>query len=284
MAATVWKGYLTFGLISIPIRLFTGSRSERVSFHMIHKECGTRIKQQLYCPHDERVVERSEIVKGYEINKGQFVEIGDEDLKKVAPASGETMDIQEFVRITDVDPIYFDTSYYIVPEEPGRRAYSLLLETMRKTGYAAVAKVAMHQREHVVVIRPREQGLTLHTIYYPNEVRAVPEYTRIEAAELKPQEVQLAEQLVNSLAGPFDPSRYTDEYQKKVLELVEAKAEGHAVHAAPQKKLAPVIDLMAALEKSLGTSGKKPAAKAAAKKSAPAHSRPHAAPKKRAAG
>ena len=281
MAATVWKGYVTFGLISIPIRLFTGSRNERVNFHMIHKKCGTRIKQQLYCPHDEQVVERSEIVKGYEINKGEFVLISDDDLKKVAPASSETMDILEFVRIADVDPIYFDASYYIVPEEPGRRAYSLLLETMRKTGYAAVAKVSMHQREHVVVIRPREQGLTLHTIYYPNEVRAVPEYTRIETTELKPQEVQLAEQLVKSLAGDFDPSRYTDEYQKRVLEMVEAKSEGHAVHAAPTKKLAPVIDLMAALEKSLG--GKKPPARAGAKKAA-STSRPHAKARKRAAG
>src|SRR6476619_6554649 len=115
MAATVWKGYVTFGLISIPIRLFTGSRNERVNFHMIHKKCGTRIKQQLYCPHDEQVVERSEIVKGCEINKGEFVLISDDDLKKVAPASSETMDILEFVRIADVDPIYFDASYYIVP-------------------------------------------------------------------------------------------------------------------------------------------------------------------------
>jgi DNA end-binding protein Ku len=227
MAATVWKGYITFGLISIPVRLYTAARNERVSFHMIHAVCNTRIKQQLFCPHCDRTVDRSEIVKGYEINKGQWVVVEEDEIKKIAPQSTDTMDILEFVRLSDVDPIYFDASYY-------------------------------------VVIRPREQGMTLHTIFYPNEVRAVPEYTKIETAELKPQEVQLAEQLVKSLAGPFEPGRYEDEYQKKLLELIEAKGEGKTVHAAAHKKMAPVVDLMAALQKSLGQAGeRKPAAKAA---------------------
>jgi DNA end-binding protein Ku len=179
------------------------------------------------------------------------------------------MDILEFVRIQDIDPLYYDASYYVVPEDPGKRAYSLLLETMKQTGYAAMAKVGMHQREHIVVIRPREQGLTLHTMFYPNEVRAVPEYAGFTPAELKPQEVQLAEQLVKSLAGPFKPQAYEDEYQKRLLELIESKAEGHAVSAAPHKKMAPVIDLMAALQKSLGAAEKKPAHRAGtAKKTA----------------
>ena len=264
MAATVWKGYITFGLISIPVRLFTAARNDRVGFHMIHRECGTRIKQQLYCPEHERTVERSEIAKGYEISKGTFVLIEDEEIKKIAPASSETMDIQEFVKIGDVDPIYYDASYYVVPEDPGRRAYSLLLETLKKTGYAAVAKVSMHQREHVVVVRPQAKGLTLHTLFFPNEVRAIPEYSKIEIVDLKPQEVTLAEQLVESLAGPFKPAEYEDEYRKKVLELVESKAEGQKMRATPHKKMAPVIDLMTALQKSLGS--KKPAASAATRK------------------
>ena len=267
MAATVWKGYVTFGLISIPVRLFTAARNERVSFHMIHEVCNTRIKQQLFCPHCERTVDRSEIVKGYEINKGQWVIVQEDEIKKIAPQSTETMDILEFVKLEDVDPIYFDASYYMVPEEPGRRAYSLLLETMRRTRYAAVAKVGMHQREHVVVIRPRDQGLTLHTVFYPNEVRAVPEYTRIETEALKPQEVQLAEQLVNSLAGPFEPEHYEDEYQKQLLQMIEAKGEGRQVQGGTHKKMAPVIDLMAALQKSLGEGAqRKPPSKAAPKR------------------
>lgn len=282
MAATVWKGYITFGLISIPIRLFTAARSERVGFHQVHEVCGTRIKQQLYCPHCERTVERSEIIKGYEVSKGEFVEVTDEEIKKIAPTSTDTMDILEFVKLEDIDPLYFDASYYAVPEDPGRRAYGLLLETMRKSGYAAMAKVGMHQREYVVVIRPREQGLTLHTIYYPNEVRAVPEYAHIESVDLKPQEVELAQQLIKSLAGPFEPERYEDEYQKRLLELIEAKGEGRRVQATPHKKMAPVIDLMAALQKSLGESaGKKPAAKAAPAKHA--EHRPRRTATKRAA-
>jgi DNA end-binding protein Ku len=268
MAATVWKGYITFGLISIPIRLFTAARSEHVAFHQIHEVCGTRIRQQLYCPHCERTVERSEVIKGYEISKGEFIEVKDDEMRKIAPASTETMDIQQFVKLDEIDPIYFDASYYAAPEEPGRRAYGLLLETMKKTGYAAIAKLAMHQREYVVVIRPREQGLALHTIFYPNEVRAVPDYGRVERADLKPQEVQLAEQLIHSLAGPFEPKRYEDEYQKRLVELIEAKGEGRKLRAAPHKKMAPVIDLMQALQKSLGQTQKKPPARHRARKTA----------------
>ncbi|HYP13494.1 MAG TPA: Ku protein [Bryobacteraceae bacterium] len=260
MASTIWKGYISFGLISIPIRLFAAARSERISFNQIHEPCGSRIKQQIYCPTCDRTVERSELVKGYEAEKDSYIIVEDEELKKIAPESQETMEILEFVKLSEVDPIYFDTSYYVTPEEPGRRAYQLLLETMEKSGYAAVAKVAMHQREHTVVIRPREEGLTLHSIYYANEVRAIPEYGQTRGTEVKPQEIALAQQLVESLAAPFEPEKYEDSYQKKLTELLEAKQEGRTVAQPKTRKLAPVIDLMAALQKSLGEGAeKKPA-------------------------
>ena len=134
MASTVWKGYITFGLISIPIRLFTAARSEHVAFHQVHAVCNTRIKQQLYCPTCERVVERSELVKGYEVEKGQFVQITDEEVKKIAPPSTDTMEISEFVKIRDIDPLYYESSYYALPEEAGKKAYQLLLGTMEKSG------------------------------------------------------------------------------------------------------------------------------------------------------
>ncbi len=263
MASTVWKGYITFGLISIPVRLFAAARGERVSFNQIHAPCNTRIKQQIFCPTCERTIERSEIVKGYAIDKDRYVTVEDDELKKIAPSSTETMEILEFVKLDEIDPLYFDASYYIVPEDPGKKAYQLLLETMKRTGFAALAKVGMHQREYTVVIRPKAEGLTMHTMYYEDEVRAVPEYGRQTDVELKPQEIQLAEQLVASLASPFEPAKYHDEYQKRVLELIEAKGEGMQVTATPQRKLAPVIDLMTALQKSLNLADqKKPAGKA----------------------
>ncbi|MGE5647437.1 MAG: Ku protein [Acidobacteriota bacterium] len=274
MASTVWKGYLTFGLISVPIRLFAASRREHVSFHMVHKTCGTRVKQQLYCPHDERVVERSEIVKGYEESKDTFIEIDPEELKKIAPPSETNMDIIQFVKLSEVDPLYFDTSYYALPEEPGRKAYDLLVRALEEAGYAALAKLSMHQHEYVVLIRPRAGGLTLHTIYYPNELNQMSEYGQPGRIEVREQEVELARRLVENLAAPFEPEKFHDEYQTKVLELIEAKREHKEIKPARPQKLAPVVDLMEALERSLAASGggKKPPAVAE-----------EPAPKKRAA-
>lgn len=251
MASTVWKGYITFGLISIPVRLFAAARTERISFNQIHEPCHSRIKQQIFCPVCDRTVERSELVKGYEIEKDTYVTVEDEEIRKIAPQSQETMEILEFVQVSEIDPVYFDTSYYITPEDAGKRAYQLLLETMQRTGFAAIAKIAMHQREYTVIIRPRDEGMTLHTIYYANEVRAIPEYGQTKNMEIKPQEIKLAEQLVQSLAAPFDPEKYEDSYQKRLTEMLEAKREGKVVQETGTRKLAPVIDLMAALQRSL---------------------------------
>ncbi len=252
MASTVWKGYITFGLISIPVRLFAAARSERISFNQIHEKCGSRIKQQIFCPTCERVVERNELVKGYEVEKNHYIFVEDEEIKKIAPPSGDTMEILEFVKADQVDPIYFDASYFMVPEEAGKKAYHLLFETMKKSGYSAVAKISMHQREYTVIVRPHADGLTLHTMFYPEEVREVPEYGHTNQVAVKPQEVALAEQLVEGLAVDFDPSKYHDEYQTRMTQLIDAKREGQTVAETAPRKLAPVIDLMAALQKSLG--------------------------------
>jgi len=251
MAATVWTGYITFGLVSIPVRLFSGARGEHVEFHQIHSVCETRIKQQLYCPHCKRVVTRDEIVKGHEVAKDRYVLIDEKDIEKVAPASSDAMEIQEVVALKEIDPIYFESSYYAVPEPAGRKAYSLLFETMQDTGLAAIAKLAMHRREYTVVIRPRQNGLTLHTMYYQNEVREVPEYEGIEEAKVNPKELDMAKRLLESMKGPFDPSKYHDEYQERLEQLVEARKKGRTVKATPQPKLAPVVNLMDALQASL---------------------------------
>jgi len=258
MASTVWKGYISFGLVSIPVRLYAAARAEHVAFHEVHAVCGTRIKQQLFCPTCNRVVERSEVVKGYEVDKGRLVTATDAEIRKIAPASTDTMEITEFVKIDEIDPLYFDSSYYAVPEKAGAKSYQLLADTLEKSGYAALAKVGMHRREYVVVIRPRGNGLTLHTMYYPNEIRALPEYGKQPKVKVTAQEIALAEQLVKSLAAPFRPDRYQDEYQRRVLELVKAKGAGKQLKGEPARRRAPVIDLMQALKQSLAA--KKPAA------------------------
>lgn len=265
MAATVWKGHLTFGLISIPIRMFSAARGERISFNQLHKECHARIRQPLYCPTCQRMVERSEVVKGYEYEKDQYALVEDEELEQTAPPSARTMEILEFVRLTEVDPLYYDASYFLVAEEAGRKAYQLLVKTMEESSYAAIAKLWMHQREYIVIIRPRANGLTLHTMYYENEIRQLPEYGQTDGVELKPQEIKLAQQLVESLAAEFEPKNYRDEYQSRVKALIEAKLQGREVAAVPQPQLAPVIDLMEALKKSLSereATPKKPPARA----------------------
>ena len=264
MAATVWKGYISFGLITIPVRLFAAARTERVSFNQIHQPCGGRIKQQIFCPQCDRVAERNELVKGYEVEKDRYVIVKDEEIKEIAPPSSDTMEIVEFVKAEGIDPIYFDASYFMAPEDAGKKAYHLLFETMRKSGYSAIAKIAMHQREFTVVVRPHAQGLLLHTMFYPEEVREVPEFRQDRTVTVKPQEIELAEKLVEGLAAEFDPSKYHDDYQKRVLGMIEAKRDGLAVGAEPPRKRAPVIDLMQALQKSLGDLPRKPAAKAAA--------------------
>ena len=253
MASTVWKGYISFGLITIPIKLYAAARSERVSFNQIHKVCGGRIKQQTFCPQCNRLVERNELVKGFEVEKDRYVIVDDEEVKAIAPASSDTMEILEFVKAEGIDPIYFDSSYFMVAEEAGKKAYHLLLETMKKSGYSAIAKITMHQREFTTVVRPNSHGLLLHTMFYPEEVREVSEFGHDENINVKPQEVALAEKLVEGLASDFDPSKYHDEYQVKLKQMIEAKREGMAAVAidAPRRR-APVIDLMQALQKSLG--------------------------------
>ncbi len=267
MAATVWKGFLTFGLVSVPIRLFTSARSERISFNQLHKECGSRLRQPLFCPTCNRMVERSEVIKGYEHEKDQYVLVSEEEVEKIAPPSSSAMEILEFVPLTDVDPIYYENSYLVVPEPPGRRAYDLIVKTLETSGYAAIAKLYMHQREYTVILRPRAHGLTLHTIYYPNEIRQVAEYGQADGAELKEQELKLAQNLVENLAAKFEPEKYSDEYQGRVKTLIDAKLRGREITEAPRPQLAPVIDLMEALKKSLAqqeSAAKKPPLRAVA--------------------
>ena len=269
MASTVWKGYISFGLVSVPVRLYAAARAEHVSFNQIHEPCGSRIKQQTVCPACERVVERNELMKGYQVDRDAYVLVSGDELKTLEADSSEAMEIAQFVSLSEVDPIYFESSFYSAPEDPGRRAYGLLLQAMEKLDVAAIAKVTLHQREQIVLMRPYHQGIILHTLYFPAEVREISEYGKTENMTLQKPEIDLAEQFIRQLTAKFEPEQYKDEYQQRVLDMIETKRAGQVVAGQPLKpKLAPVIDLMEALKKSIAERGT--GAAAAAPTSAPA--------------
>ena len=252
MAASVWSGYLTFGLISMPVRLFSGARSSGISFNQLHRTDLHRVKQQLICPLDNQVLDRSEIVKGYEYRKNEYVVIEPEEIKKIEPKTAKTMEILEFVKSSEVDPVYFESSYYMMPEEAGRRPYALLTKALEESEFVAIAKLTMHNREYTVFLRPHEGGMMLHTMYY-----------EAPDVELKDAEVKVAHQLIEALAADWDPEKYRDDFQENLKKLIQTKLEGGEVAEVEKpKKLAPVVDLMAALKQSLAQmeGKKKPAA------------------------
>lgn len=257
MASTVWKGYISFGLVSVPVRLFAAARGEHVSFNQIHDECGGRIKQQIFCPQCDRIVERHELQKGYEVEKGVFVTVTPEELKSLEAESSDVMEIQQFVSLSEVDPIYFETSYYSAAEESGKRAYNLLFRGMQRQNLAGIARVTMSGREQIVLVRAYDKGLVLHTLYYPAEVREVSEYGNDTTAEVPAAELNLAEKFMESLQAPFEPSKFQDNYREKVMTLIESKREGiPAQQRGEKRRLAPVVDLMTALKESLAAKEK----------------------------
>ena len=264
MPSSVWSGHLTFGLISMPVRLFSGARSSGISFNMLHRPDKSRLKQQYVCQAEGVVVDRSDMVKGYEYRKDEYIVIEPDEIKKIEPQTAKTMEILEFVKTDDVDPVYFESSYYMMPEEAGRRPYALLTKALEESEYVAIAKITMHNREYTVFLRPHEGGLMLHTMYYAEEVRKVEGFGAPDV-ELKEAEVKVAHQLIEALADEWDPEKYKDTFQENLKKLIEAKLGGGEVAAVGKtQKMAPVVDLMAALKQSLAQmeGKKKPAATA----------------------
>src|SRR5437763_8720166 len=228
MASTVWKCHLTFGLVSLPVKLYSAARSETVSFNQLHKDDNSRIKNVVFCQLEDKPVPRSEIVKGYEYEKDKYVVLDDEDIKRVAPKTAKTMEIMEFVKSSEVDPIFFESSYYLAPDEAGEKPYALLFEALRRSAFVAVAKIAMHNREHVVILRPGERGILMHTMYYRDEIRQVEEF-RTDTSLVKEKELELAMTLVQSLEATFEPEKYQDSYRQNLMALIDAKLKAQEV-------------------------------------------------------
>src|SRR6184192_464548 len=227
------SGTISFGLVSIPIKLYTATSAGNVSFNLLHAKCGSRIKQQTFCPTCNETVERSGLVKGYEFTKDQYVRVADDELKALEGEASKMIDITEFVPLQSVDPIYFERTYFLGPDKGGDKAYRLLADAMEKQGRVALAKFVMRGKESLVLIRPAQGGLMLHTMYFADEVRDFGEIDRGQSAKIKPGELDLAGQLIDGLSNDeFHPEQYEDEYRQRVLDLVNQKVEGKEVTVA----------------------------------------------------
>jgi DNA end-binding protein Ku len=250
MPSTVWKGFISFGLVSFPVRLHSAARGKTLPFHLLHAKDNSRVREVMYCQAEDKPLTREEIVKGYEISKDEYVVVEPEELKKIAPATDKQMEILEFVKAPEIDPVFFDKSYHVAPDDNITRPYALLMEAMRETGYCGVAKISMHGSEHIVILRPSGQEIMLHTMFFVDEIQQ-PQVVAGDSEHFKPKELELAKRLIETLAAGFDPTKYHDEYQDSVRRMIEQKQKHQTVKSAPQPKLAPVVDIFTALEQSL---------------------------------
>lgn len=257
---------MSFGMVSIPVSLYPAVQEKDVRFHQIHRACGSRVKQQKWCPVDECVLEPDEIARAYEVSKGRYVIVEDKDLEALPIPTKHTITVEAFVEAVQIDPVYFDQPYYLEPEETGRKPYALLLKALETKGVAALGKIALRQKESLTLLRPAEGRIVVETLHYPDEIRAMDH----QGSETKvdDRELQMAQSLVDLLKAPFQPEKYKDEYREALMGLIEAKAHGEQVRQQPEAPQAEVIDLFEALKRSIDAAKttKTPAAKPARKK------------------
>ena len=253
MPRAIWSGAISFGLVNVPIKLFTATSQKDVRFHQLHDKDGARIQQKRVCSKDGEEVPLEHIVKGYEVSRDKYVLITPEELEALDPKASRTIDIQDFVDLDEIDPVYFDSTYYMVPEKGAAKAYALLLEAMRRSNKVAIARVVLRQKQHLVALRPLRNALSMETMLYADEVVSPDTLEGLpEDVEVTDRELAMAQQLIDSLADAFKPERYRDDYRERVLDMIERKAEGQEVVVAEEEEeQAPVVDLMAALEASL---------------------------------
>jgi DNA end-binding protein Ku len=253
MPRAIWSGAISFGLVNVPIKLFTATSQKDVRFHQLHDKDGARIQQKRVCSKDGEEVPMEHIVKGYEVSRDTYVVITPEELDALDPKASRTIDILDFVDLDEIDPVYFDSTYYMVPEKGAAKAYALLLEAMRKSKKVAIARVVLRQKQHLVALRPLANALSMQTMLYADEVVGVDTLEGLpEDVEVTDRELAMAQQLIDSLADDFKPEQYRDDYRERVLDLIERKAEGQEIVVGEEEEeTAPVVDLMAALEASL---------------------------------
>ena len=253
---TLWKGAISFGLVHIPVRVYPATESKGIKFRYLHRECQTPVRYVKWCPACGREVAPEEIVNGYEYQKGQFVIMEDEDLERLPAAESKVVDIVDFVDLAEIDPIFYDKTYYLEPAEGGAKPYALLRRAMLETGRIAIARVAIRTRQSLAAIRVFDRRvLAMETMFWPDEVRSYAELEALGPGAGEPvfheNEVRMADMLVGSLTAPFEPAKYTDDYRAALRQVIEAKVEGRQVFEYREPETAKVIDLMEALRASV---------------------------------
>lgn len=259
MPRSIWNGVITFGMVSIPVGLTTAVSEKDIHFNQLHKKCGSRIKLQKWCPHDEEVVGAEDLVKGYEYSKGSYVVLSEEDFEDVPIPTKHTIEVIAFVKEEEIDPIYYDTTYYIEAGESGKKPFALLMRALDQKGVKALGKVALRNKERLCVVREGAHGsVVLETLFWPDEIREAPNQ-QLDDIKVDEKELKMANSLIEMLEDTFDPSQYKDDYREALMKVIEAKVEGKEVQHTPEAAPTKVVDLMEALKKSLEEAKKKKA-------------------------
>jgi DNA end-binding protein Ku len=269
MPRSIWSGAISFGLVNVPVKLYSAVSKKTVRFHQLHEKDGVRIQMKRVCPADGEEVPYEEVVKGYELSPDRYVVITPEELESLDPKKTRTIDIEDFVDLEDIDPIFYDHPYYLAPDRGAAKAYNLLVTAMRESDKVAIARVVIRQKEHLTAIRATGDVLTMATMLFHDEVVPADTIDEVDAtaeAKTTKREVEMAQQLIESLSGDFDPTKYQDEYRERVLELIERKAEGEEIALQPAEEPEKVPDLMAALEASVTAARERSGGKAAARR------------------
>ena len=258
MPRSIWTGAISFGLVNVPVKLYSAVSKKTVRFHQLHESDGVRIQQKRFCPADGEEVPYDEIVKGYEISPDRYVVITPDELESLEPRKTKTVDIEDFVELAEIDPLYYDHPYYLLPGQGAQKPYKLLVEAMKQANKVAIARVVIRSKEQLVAIRPVGDILAMASMNFADEVIDPDSFDEApgDDVETRKREVEMAQQLIDSLTTEFDPSKYHDTYRERVLELIEAKADGQEIAVQPEEEPAPVPDLMAALEASLAAAKK----------------------------
>ena len=274
MPRAMWKGAISFGLVTIPVAVYPATEEKTLRFNQLHDEDGGRIRYKRVCEKDGEEVTFEHIVKGYEVEKDRYVVLTDEDLNAIPVESSRAIDIHRFVDLDEIDPVMFKKSYYLVPEETGAKAYSLLREAMADDGRVGIAKVSFRDKEHLAALRFKDEAFVLETMYWPDEIREA-DFGGVDvSAKVRGQELEMAKQLIESLSGDWNPEEYSDEYREAMLQIVEAKLNGQEIEVVAPEPTAKVVDLMAALKASVAAAKKEadepaPSRKPAANKAPP---------------